>query len=819
MAPDPPSITFFFTGTNAINPGETTYLWGWWSGAGATVDNGIGTFPNALAVDITPLVTTTYTLTVDNGAGQTVTATATIIVNTPTTTASPTTTTSTTTLPGATTTTTVPTGTTTTTTVAPEPSSITYFFAGVDAINPGETTYLWGWWSGASATVDNGIGTFPNALTVDVSPLVTTTYTLTVTNGAGHTSTATATIIVRDPNATSTTSTVPTSTSTSTSSTTTTTVPSDGNFVTISAQPVSQSPLLGSPAPLSVAATGAGNLTYQWTLDGTDIPGATAYNLSAADEGSYRVKVTSTLNGSPFTRTSDVALITTNAGTITSQPHDATITDGGVTYLNVQFQTHSSFATDYQWFRDGSEVSGATTPSIGARLAGAYRLRIITSRNGATRTQYSDTATVTVVPRPVITSFPPSAGTITTGSSTALQPVFTGGTGLITPGNIVVNSGGSVSVSPTTTTTYTLTVTNAAGSSVSLTSKVTVTTGTIAVTANDTSTRRDTGSNSLTLVDGRVLVWGGESYETVVTDVFDPTTNSFSRVGDMNQARSYAPGVRLSNGKVLVMGGQTYTGTRRSARDSSELFNPATNTWSWSGTMGTTRRNHFAVLLRDGRVLVGGGMSASDGYLRTVEIYDPATGLFTAAASMPEERSEASAIVLPDGNVLVTGGWSGSVTTDSAFLYDVATNSWSTLSSHLNYPRRAAVSLLLHDGRILIAGGKYGGLGEGHLEMYDPATRTFAPANDMPSFTIGRDGHTGHVLNDGKVVFFGGNDGYGNNLNQITIYDPASNSMIVQAATLTYTRYQHSSALLNDGRIVIIGGNYFHWSSADIFTE
>jgi hypothetical protein len=74
---------------------------------------------------------------------------------------------------------------------------------------------------------------------------------------------------------------------------------------------------------------------------------------------------------------------------------------------------------------------------------------------------------------PAITSFTASSATITAGGSTNLTGVFSGGAGVITPGNITATSGTAVSVSPTDTTTYTLTVTNAAG--VTATQAVTVT--------------------------------------------------------------------------------------------------------------------------------------------------------------------------------------------------------------------------------------------------------------------------------------------------------------------------------------------------------
>jgi N-acetylneuraminic acid mutarotase len=554
-------------------------------------------------------------------------------------------------------------------------------------------------------------------------------------------------------------------------------------------------------------------------LDNVPINGATSRTLTVSEAGAYKVAVTSTLGGSSLTRSSNDAIITINAGSITAQPESNVISDGEITYLNVGFTSSMSFVVEYQWLRNGTEVDGATNLSYGARVAGEYRLRITTSHNGATSVQYTDTATVTVVPRPVITSFAASPSTILTGNATTLDAVFTNGTGVVTPGNITVSSGVGTSVSPSTTTTYTLTVTNAAGTTESRNVTVTVTTGTVTASANNSSASRYRNSSAVTLNDGRVLVFGGNNNDTAISDIYDPATNRFTRTGDMNQSRGDAPGFLLPNGKVLTVGGVYLASLGWSARDTAELFDPTTNTWSYAASPSTSRKDYFSVLLNDGKVMIGGGSNAAGATLSSVEIYDPMTGQFSLVANLPSGRQEATAAVLPNGNVIVVGGMTNNTTSASAVVYDIASNAWSTVASHMNYARRGALAITLNDGRVLVAGGFYGAIGEGHLEIYDPATNTFAPAFDMTSFSIGRGGMTGHLLANGKVVFFGGNDGYGNDLNEIVVYNPTGNGLTVEATTLSVHRYTHASTLLNDGRVFIIGGNYWNSTNADIFAE
>lgn len=64
----------------------------------------------------------------------------------------------------------------------------------------------------------------------------------------------------------------------------------------ITSQPESQTAIVGGTVSLSIGATGTGTLTYQWQLNGTNLPGATSSNLelnavTTNSSGSYRVSV------------------------------------------------------------------------------------------------------------------------------------------------------------------------------------------------------------------------------------------------------------------------------------------------------------------------------------------------------------------------------------------------------------------------------------------------------------------------------------------------------------------------------------------------
>ena len=96
----------------------------------------------------------------------------------------------------------------------------------------------------------------------------------------------------------------------------------------------------------------------------------------------------------------------------------------------------------------------------------------------------------------------------------------------------------------------------------------------------------------------------------------------------------YHTATLLPNGKVLVAGGYRL---QRLDLASAELYDPASGTWTATGSLATARAGHTATLLPNGKVLVAGGYGNS-GYLASAELYDPASGTWTATGSLATAR-------------------------------------------------------------------------------------------------------------------------------------------------------------------------------------
>ena len=128
-----------------------------------------------------------------------------------------------------------------------------------------------------------------------------------------------------------------------------------------------------------------------------------------------------------------------------------------------------------------------------------------------------------------------------------------------------------------------------------------------------------------------MLVAGGGQY-TATAELYDPATNRWTSTGSMHIGRVGATGTLLRDGRVLVVGGNSFQGVQASA----ELFDPATARWALTGNLHTPSWVHTATRLQDGTVLVAGGLGLN-GYPRNAELYNPSVVVIASmnAASGP----------------------------------------------------------------------------------------------------------------------------------------------------------------------------------------
>lgn len=216
------------------------------------------------------------------------------------------------------------------------------------------------------------------------------------------------------------------------------------------------------------------------------------------------------------------------------------------------------------------------------------------------------------------------------------------------------------------------------------------------------------------LPSGKVLMAGGGiASASTNTGLYDPQTNTWSTTGSLGTARNWHRATLLPDGRVLASGG-----TQAFAMDAyatCEVYNPATGTWSSTGTLNEKRYRHTSTLLPNGKVLVTGGMhmpSFMEVPRATAELYDPATGTWSTTGSLTNARYDHRAELLPDGRVIVAGGNSStSVSLSSVEIYDPASGTWSAAPSMAGVRSNPGMAWLT-TGKLLVAGA-------GSAELYD----------------------------------------------------------------------------------------------------
>ncbi len=383
VTPTPPAATL----TASINPiieGTSTVLnWTSMDATVASLDQGIGTVPLSGTINVSPVVTTTYTLTVDGPGGFSTVSTTVTVNNLPV---------------------------------------ISSFAASPVTITEGDSTNLsWTTANTVSASIDlieEIIGVIGS---VSVSPVVTTTYMLTATNPYGSRS-DTVTVIVNN-------------------------LPVINTF-TASPNPITE----GFPTTLSWTTTNATGVIIDNGVGSLNTSGSV--DVSPEEETTYILTATNDYGA----RSESVTVSVDRLPSVDISASPSTILEGAATTLS-----WTSFDTDTLTIEPdiGVFLTPNTSESVSISPTRTTEYRITAENEYGLR---SDSVIVTVNNLPAISSFIASSSAIIEGQSANLSWSVAGADSVsINQGVGLVDLTGTREVFPVITTTYTLTAVNIHG--------------------------------------------------------------------------------------------------------------------------------------------------------------------------------------------------------------------------------------------------------------------------------------------------------------------------------------------------------------------
>jgi hypothetical protein len=323
---------------------------------------------------------------------------------------------------------------------------------------------------------------------------------------------------------------------------------------------------------------------------------------------------------------------------------------------------------------------------------------------------------------------------------------------------------------------------------------------------------------------------------TFESAVYDPTTGTFTVIPTPSDMFC-AGHVQLPNGQILILGGTAAYpsadgSTGYEGLDTSYVFDPTSETYIQVNNLNDGHWYPSATELGNGDVLSLGGLRADSSGSVTAEYFSYAQMKWLPTDEVNQTWTfwglYPAMILMQNGDLFYTGShvFGGNITPDSS-IYDYGSNTITAVSG-LQDPNMTdqSMSVLLppaQNQEVLTAGG-------GNIDTTTPAVRdtdlidlsastpTYTPGPLLPLGKLS-DGSTepsdeGKMyvslvdLPDGKVLETGGGlIDREEPVYEASIYDPINDSFTPAASDPVPRTYHSSAFLLPDGRVMAVGNN------------
>jgi hypothetical protein len=300
------------------------------------------------------------------------------------------------------------------------------------------------------------------------------------------------------------------------------------------------------------------------------------------------------------------------------------------------------------------------------------------------------------------------------------------------------------------------------------------------------------------LPTGRVLLWGDQGQ----AQLWDPANSSAGFIPVTKTFRMYCSGhTFLRDGRLLVVGGTS--ASTRGLRFAT-VFDPTFRTWSGTSSMAQGRYYPTTTTLPNGDILAVSGHDTTLTDVTIPEVWNGSSWrrLTAAPLGIPDPYYPAM-FVAPNGKVFLAG-----FPATTRYL-DVAGNGlWTTVATRRVANRTLGSAVMYAPGKILYAGG--GDPPTASAEVIDlnqaaPSWRTITPMH------FARRQMNATILADGSVLVTGGTSAPGfNNLAGAVyfaeLWNPKTETWRTMARETRVRTYHSTALLLPDGRVLSSGG-------------